>query len=145
MPKVVLHHIVRTKKALDAANLVNALYLAGHRVVAWLAEPGKAAVFDAYLWTFSQSSFVPHSLWDGSSQVDDPVVVVSGSIANVNGASHLVTVDRPLELKDVALFAEVHDLVTALPEDAGVRDAWLAAGFDVAEASDAPSQVDFED
>ena len=144
MARVVLHHISRTKKALDAARLVNSLYLAGHRVVAWLNEPGKAAIFDAYLWTFAQSSFVPHALWDGSSQLDDPVAVVSGPLVNVNGASHLVTVDRPATLADASVFAEVHDLVTALPEDAGARELWLAAGFEVSNASEPAGQADQE-
>lgn len=133
MTKVVLHRLAGTKKALDAARLVEALYLAGHRVVVFLADPAKAGTFDQYLWTFSPGSFVPHGLWDGAGQLDDPVVLVAGTLVNVNRATHLVTVDRPARLAEAGEFVEVHDLATPAAEDDGAGAGWAAAGFEVAE------------
>jgi DNA polymerase IIIc chi subunit len=136
--KVVLHTLAGSKKALDAARLVESLYLAGHRVVVFLADAGRAGAFDQFLWTFSQSSFVPHGVWDGAGESDDPVVLLSGSLANVNGATRLVTVDRLARAEEAAGFAEVHDLVTAAAEEQGASEMWRAAGFEVTEVRGVP-------
>ena len=140
MAKVVLHHLAGTKKALDAARLVESLFLAGHRVVVYFTDSARAGTFDQFLWTFSQGSFVPHALWDGAGEADDPVVLVAGELANANGATHLVTVDRPPEPGQVAQFVEVHDLLTTLPEEAAAREMWVAAGLDVEDVRGVPSR-----
>ena len=142
MAKVVLHRLAGSKKALEAARLVEALFLAGHRVVVFFTDPNRAGTFDQFLWTFSQGSFVPHGLWDGMGELDDPVVLTAGRIANVNQATHLVTVDRPGRPDEAGEFAEIHDLVAAAPEDEGARDFWSAGGFEVSEVRGVPSQAE---
>ncbi len=131
--KVVLHRLAGTKKALDACRLVNGLYEAGKRVTVFLSDSGRAAMLDEYLWTFAQHSFVPHVLWDGQGEVEDPVALVAGTLANPNGASVLVVGDRIAEPGDAGGFLEVHDFVTTAPEDEGKRKAWEDAGFKVEE------------
>ena len=93
MKKVVLHRLATTKKALDACRLVEALYLEGKKVLVAFTDAGRAATFNEYLWTFSQGSFVPHSLWDGQGEADDPVVLALGTLGKPNGATVLVVVD----------------------------------------------------
>lgn len=130
-PRVVLHRLSGSKKALDACRLVEKLYLAGEKVVVWFQDQGRAAIFDQYLWTFSDTSFVPHRLVMDRGEVDEPVAIVVGELANPNQASHLVVVELPKNLKHVAGFALVHDLLLAGEER---KDRWEAAGFSVEEA-----------
>ncbi|MFN3413779.1 MAG: DNA polymerase III subunit chi [Thermoanaerobaculum sp.] len=128
---VLLHRLSGSKKALDACRLVEKLYLAGEKVVVWFQDQGRAAIFDQYLWTFSDTSFVPHRLVLDKSQVEEPVAIVVGELANPNQASHLVVVEPPKNFKVVRGFAQVHDLLLAGEER---KDTWEAAGFQVEEA-----------
>jgi DNA polymerase IIIc chi subunit len=139
-PKVVLHRLAGTKKAHEACRLVERLYQKGERVAVFLSDSGRAAVLDEYLWTFAQHSFVPHVLWDGQGEVEDPVVVVAGTIANPNAASVLVIGDRIADPREAAGFAEVHDFVTAAPEDEGKGKLWEDAGFKVEEGRGAAAR-----
>jgi DNA polymerase-3 subunit chi len=131
MTTVHLHRIGGAKKALDVCRVVESLYLDGKRVVVFVSDASRAAVLDAYLWTFSQPSFVPHALWPGGGDVEEPVVLVSGEAANPNGAEVLVVGDRLADLAWAASFAEVHEVIAQTAEDAGRAEAWEAAGFTV--------------
>lgn len=130
-PLVVLHRLAGSKKALDACRLVERLYLAGEKAVVWFQDQGRAAIFDQYLWTFSDTSFVPHRLVVDQTPVEEPVAIVVGELANPNQASHLVVVELPKNLKHITGFAQVHDLLLAGEER---KDRWEAAGFPVEEA-----------
>ncbi len=129
MGQVILHRLTGSKKALEACRLTEMLYKRGKRVVVWLSDRGRAAVLDEYLWTFAQNSFVPHCLWDGVGEADDPVVIVTGTLANPNGAEALVVGDRLQDLAAASGWTEVHDFVTGSAEDEGKLAAWEAAGF----------------
>ena len=139
-PKVVLHRLAGTKKAHEACRLVERLYQKGDRVAVFLSDRGRAAVLDEYLWTFAQHSFVQHVLWDGQNEVEDPVVVLAGTLGNPNGATVLVVGDRIGDPKDAGSFAEVHDFVTAAPEDEGKAKLWEDAGFKVQDARGAATK-----
>jgi DNA polymerase IIIc chi subunit len=134
---VTIHRLTGSKKAHEACRLVDALFGAGKRVVAWVSDAGRAATFNEYLWTFAQHSFVPHGLSDGSATSDDPVMVVTGLLANVNGADTLVIVDTLPEPVRAREFPHVHDFVTTAPEDAGRVAVWEREGFEVEDASPA--------
>ena len=132
MATVTLHRIAGTKKALEVCRLVESLYLAGKRVVVFVSDGARASVLDEYLWTFSQPSFVPHVLWNGASEVEEPVVLVLGELANPNGADTLVVADHLADLTAASAFAEVHEVLARVAEDEGKAEAWQAAGFTVA-------------
>ena len=138
-PRVVVHLLAGTKKALEACRLIDGLYRSGRRVVAWVDDSGRATMFDEYLWTHAQHSFVPHALWGGEGEIEDPVAVVTGSLANPNRADTLVVVDRLTDPTAAAGFGEIHDLATQAPEDEGRRAAWEAAGFAVTEVRGVPA------
>ncbi|HVN75182.1 MAG TPA: DNA polymerase III subunit chi [Thermoanaerobaculaceae bacterium] len=133
MSEVILHRLAGSKKALDVCQLVERLYTSGKRVAVWVSDRGKAAVLDQYLWTFSQNSFVPHALCDGGGEADEPVAVVTGSLANPNGAEALVVADRLAEPAAAAAWPEIHDVAAGTAEDEGKKEAWEAAGFEVRE------------
>jgi DNA polymerase IIIc chi subunit len=130
---VVLHRLAGSKKALDACRLVEELYTAGRKVTVFVADAGRAAMFNDYLWTFAQHSFVPHVLWDGKGEVGDPVVVVTGALANPNGSDVLLIGDRIDDPGQAVPWGEVHDFVTSASEDEGKAGSWAAAGFTVEE------------
>lgn len=127
-PRVVLHRLSGTKKALDACRLVEGLYLAGQRVVVWFQDQGRAAIFDQYLWTFSDTSFVPHRLVLDQTSVEEPVAIVVGEIVNPNGAQHVVLMEWPKSVSRLRGFQVVHDLLL-VGEDRTER--WESAGFSV--------------
>lgn len=131
MTRVVLHRLSSTKRALDACRLIESLVARGKRVLVYFSDAGRATTFDQYLWTYSQSSFVGHSLWDGHSELDDPAVLVIGTLERPNNAAVLVTVDSLPDLAEASAFDEVHDFVTPLPEDQDKPQRWSAAGFQV--------------
>lgn len=135
MTKITIHVLPTRKKAHDACVLVERLYLAGRKVVIWVAEPGRAEILDQYLWTFSQPSFVPHCLGDGSHLWEsEPVVIVTGEFQPPPGADALVLVDRLPDPAAASFFPEVHDLDAGGDDDAGKSDQWAAAGFEVVTA-----------
>ena len=133
MTEVILHRLTGSKKALEACRLVERLYASGKRVAVWVSDRGRAAVLDEYLWTFAQNSFVPHALLEGAGGADEPVAVITGSLANPNGAETLVVADRIGDPAAASGWAEVHDLLTGAAEDEGKRAAWESAGFKVRE------------
>ena len=94
MGEVILHRLTGSKKALEACRLIERLYSSGKRVAVWMSDRGRAAVLDEYLWTFAQNSFVPHALWDGNGDADEPVAIVAGTLVNPNRAETLVVADR---------------------------------------------------
>jgi len=132
---VILHRLTGSKKALEACRLTEMLYRQGRRVVVWVSDRGRAAVLDQYLWTFAQNSFVPHALWDGSGSADEPVVIVTGSLANPNDATVLVVGDRLEDPGAARGWQEIHDFVTGAAEDEGKKAAWEAAGFPTREVA----------
>jgi len=141
-PRVIVHRLAGTKKALEACRLIDGLYRAGRRVVAWVDDSGRAKMFDEYLWTYAQHSFVPHILWAGEGEAEDPVVVVTGSLANPNRADALVVVDRIPDPVAAAAFPEIHDLASQAAEDQGRREAWEATGLSVSEVRGVPAPRD---
>lgn len=131
MTRVVLHRLASTKRALDACRLVEKLFEGRKKVLVYFADEGRAATFNEYLWTFSQSSFVGHSLWDGQSELDDQVVLALRTLERPNGATVLVLVEPLTDLAAASAFEEVHDFVTPAPEDGDKAERWKAAGFEV--------------
>jgi len=129
--RVVLHRLATSKRALDACRLLERLFGEGKRVLVYFTDEARARTFDEYLWTFSQSSFVGHSLWDGRSEIDDRIVLALRTLARPNGATVLVLVDSLEDLDGARAFEEVHDFVTPLPEDQDRAERWKAAGYEV--------------
>ena len=128
MSEVFVHRLAGSKRALEACRLVERLYAAGKRVAVWVEDPGRAAVLDDYLWTFAQSSFVPHSLADAAGADGDPVVIVSGTLSNPNGSNVLVIGDGRAD-PAAAAWPEIHDLASGAAEAEERRAAWATAGL----------------
>jgi len=125
-----LHVLGGNKVARDLCELVERLYLQGRSVVVWVADPERARILDGYLWTFSQNSFVPHTMWSGGESPEDPVVIVFGTPAYPQGAAVLVLAEPLPDTAAAASFSEIHEVCggACQEERAGF---WRAAGYEV--------------
>ncbi len=107
------------------AGVAEKLYLDGKRMVIWVADEGRRAILDEYLWTFRQLAFMPHVVWEeGMGEIPDRVVLL-GRPANPNQGEVLVIGDGLPPGEWAAGFEEVHDFVTA-DEDGQEREAFWA-------------------
>lgn len=119
-----LHPLPGDKRAGQLAQLVEALYKDGRRLVVWVADQGRLQILDDFLWTFRKLSFVPHSVWAPElGELDDPVALLSEP-ANPNRASVLVVGDDPPPGDWAASFEEVHDLIGRGEEGERRRRFW---------------------
>jgi DNA polymerase-3 subunit chi len=60
-----------------ACRLTEKAYLAGGRVLVWLADPAALSEFDELLWTFGDRSFVPHEILHELQQWQETPVLLS--------------------------------------------------------------------
>jgi len=119
-----LHELSGSKRAGELAALVEELYVAGRRMVVWVADEGRRQVLDEWLWTFRKLAFVPHVAWEPAlGEVTEPVVLV-GEPANPNGADLMVVGDDLPPAEWAAGFAEVHDLIPPGADGDGRRAFW---------------------
>ena len=90
-----------------ACRLIEKIYKQGNRVFVLLDTLPDVQDFDQLLWTFSQSSFVPHAM-EGTPDVENVPVVV-GQQAAETGANVLVNLGEhmPPEAEQFPRVAEV--------------------------------------
>lgn len=87
---------------------VEAAYEEGRRIYVWAESEAEARRLDELLWSFREDSFVPHGLWQGEAQCDEPVAV-GWRAGNPNGADCLVLA-RDAEPDELRGFPQVVDL-----------------------------------
>lgn len=127
---VTLHVLGGRKVARDVCELVERLFSQGSEVVVWLADPGRAGLLDDYLWTFSQSSFVPHGRWVAGGDAVDPVTILEGSVMNPGGAKTVVLAEPLHDVAGLEFFQEIHEVCGGAAEQER-REFWRRAGFEV--------------
>lgn len=64
----------------------------GWRVVVQAGSPERIQVLDAHLWTYRESSFLPHGAMTGDAAAEQPIWLTTGE-ANANGARVRVLLD----------------------------------------------------
>ena len=133
MPRLILHDLPGAKRAGELALLVQELFRRGRRVVVWVADDGRRAILDDYLWSFDRHAFVPHVSWDPdhtAADLEQERVVLVGEPANPIGADVLVIGDSLPPGQWLEGFEEVHDLLP--PGDAGEqrRRGWRELGLE---------------
>jgi len=127
---VTLHVLKGSKVARDVCELVERLFRQGRRVVVWVSTHHRAQVLDDYLWVFSQSSFVPHGMWQGTGPVEDPVVVMAESIVDPGNGDVLVLAEAATEREGLVGFSEIHEVCSGATEADRTRF-WQEAGYRV--------------
>ncbi len=92
-----------------ACRVVEKAYATGHRIHLWARNDDEAHTLDDLLWTFSQSSFVPHTCGDGVDKTSAPVQI-SHSTPRPEQAEIVVSVaDQPVS--DYSSFIRVAEIV----------------------------------
>ena len=90
------------------------LYQQGKRVYVLAPTQAEAVRLNELMWTFDDQSFVPHDLWQGGGQGEDPVVVGWAADTNPNDAETLLLAGaRPVGdlIASAALFSSILDFV----------------------------------
>lgn len=112
----VLENMGLADRSRYACRIAQKAYLSGLKVFVNTA-PGQNTEIDELLWTFSQGSFVPHTLAERASGnwQDFPVQVGTGPEGH-EGADLLINLERDVP-RQYAAFPRVADMVTNDPED----------------------------
>ena len=91
-----------------ACRVTEKAYQAGHRIYLRCQDEDQASQVDELLWTFSQSSFVPHQL-SSSGRSEAPVTIGYGSPSNEDAQVIVSLADEPVT--DFDGFARVAEIV----------------------------------
>jgi DNA polymerase-3 subunit chi len=89
MPCVEFYEIKGPRWELVLCRVVEIAYGRGLKVYVWAESEQDARRLDDLLWTFRDDSFLPHGLWQGGPDLDEPVAV-GWKPGNPNGATCLV-------------------------------------------------------
>ena len=78
MPRVDFYLLVRHTadgKLRAACRLCQKIYTLGHTALIQARDLAQAETLDDLMWTFDQSSFIPHALNDKGTRADSPIVI----------------------------------------------------------------------
>jgi DNA polymerase-3 subunit chi len=106
-----------TARMRQACVLTEQAWLAGERVLVWLAGADELARFDDLLWSFGERSFVPHEMLAADPAASEaPVQLHAGAMPDVAHAAFgtLVTLREAPEPATLG-FARVIEVVDAEP------------------------------
>ncbi len=103
-----------------ACRIVEKAYRLGHRIYMHTHNAQQAARLDQLLWTFSQGSFIPHSI-DGQSPTPPPPVLI-GHTAELQNPEHAHEHEVLINLaEDIPLFfssfKRVAEVIDQQPEN----------------------------
>lgn len=127
MAEIGFYHLLATTLERALPRLLERGRGAGHRIVLRAGSPERVEHLNALLWTYGDSSFLPHgSARDGNAE-QQPIWLTAGQEVP-NGASMLVLVDG-VAAADLDGFARVVDLFDGNDESAvgAARERWRQA------------------
>ena len=92
-----------------ACKIIDRAYRSGHSVYLWTRDDQESGLLDDLLWTFSQSSFIPHVRNNGNSDLTAPVLI--GHHPPQMGIAEVVVsvADQPVE--DYSNFVRIAEVV----------------------------------
>ena len=108
MAEIGFYHLLTTPLERALPRLLERACAQGHRIVIRAASSERVEHLNALLWTYDDTSFLPHgSVREGNPQSQP--IWLSDQAENPNEASMLVLVDG-LDAKDLSSFARCADL-----------------------------------
>jgi DNA polymerase III subunit chi len=113
------YHLLSTSLERALGRLLERAWSQGHRIVVRASSADRVEYLNAALWTYEESSFLPH----GSARDGNPAlqpIWLTDRAENPNGASMIVLLDA-LEAEDLDAFARCADLFDG--NDAGAVEA----------------------
>ena len=127
MAEIGFYHLLSTPLERALPKLLERARSQGHRIIVRAASAERVEHLNAILWTYEETSFLPHgSVRDGNAAMQ-PIWLTDRS-ENPNGASMLVLVDG-VQAEDLVSFARCADLFDGNDGSAieGARDRWRRA------------------
>lgn len=70
--KVIFYDVPAEQRLPFAARMVEAAFQRGKRMLVRCADPDEARRLDAFLWTWQDTSFMPHEIVDPAAVLQDP-------------------------------------------------------------------------
>lgn len=108
MPIVEFIRLRKPEKAKHFAELADAAFQAGKRVLITVQDANQGVTLDRFLWTWNKGSFLPHVFDNGSVEcLDEPIVICTDERC-CNGASVLV-MGKPCSVEFLRGFEQVID------------------------------------
>jgi DNA polymerase III subunit chi len=103
-----------------ASRLLTKAYAGGLRSWVLCADDHDAKTLDNYLWTYQESSFLPHCIaGEAPEGLDPPIQISAGSMPPENHSFNLLLNLRENTLENFEAFERVLDVVAYDAKDAG--------------------------
>ena len=127
MAEIGFYHLLTTPLERALPRLLERARAAGHRIVLRAASAERVEHLNALLWTYDDTSFLPHGSGRDGNPAQQPIWLTDAP-DNPNDASMLVLVDG-VEAEDVDGFARCADMFDGSDPDAvaAARDRWRRA------------------
>ena len=127
MAEIGFYHLLMTPLDRALPRLLERARAQGHRIVVRAASADRVEHLNAVLWTYDDSSFLPHGSARDGNAASQPVWLTNGD-DNPNEATMLVLVDGA-EPDDLTSYARVADLFDGSDPDAveAARARWRHA------------------
>ena len=124
MAEIGFYHLLTTPLDRALPRLLEHARAQGYRIVVRAASPDRVEHLNAALWTYDESSFLPHGSARDGNAARQPIWLTNGD-DNPNGATMLVLVDGA-EPGDLAPYPRIADLFDGSDEAAveAARDRW---------------------
>jgi DNA polymerase-3 subunit chi len=121
------YHLMTTPLERALPRLLERACAQGYRIVVRAASADRVEHLNSVLWTYDESSFLPHGSARDGRAASQPIWLTDGD-DNPNAATMLVLVDGA-EPGDLTLYARVADLFDGSDADAleAARDRWRRA------------------
>jgi DNA polymerase III subunit chi len=127
MADIGFYHLLTTPLDRALPRLLERAFAQGYRIVVRAASADRVEHLNSVLWTYDDSSFLPHGAPRDGNAASQPIWLTDGD-DNPNGATMLVLVDGA-EPGDPAPYARVADLFDGNDADAveAARARWRRA------------------
>ena len=135
MTEAVFYHLLRKPLEKALPELLEKSYERGWRVVVQAGSDERVDALDAHLWTYSDSSFLPHGTARDSEPAAQPILLTTAD-HNPNGATVRFLIDGVPMPPDAASYDRIVLMFDGEDDDAvaAARSRWSEAkaqGFDV--------------
>lgn len=132
--EVWFYHLERTSLEQVLPDLLEKTLARGWRALVCCADPAQRAKLDAWLWTFSDESFLPHGV-AGEAAAERQPILLTGGEDNLNAAQVLFVLDEaPADMTGYARCILIFDGRddAALARARGYWKTYKAEGLDIA-------------
>ena len=92
-----------------ACKIIDRAYRSGYSVYLWTRDDQESSILDDLLWTFSQTSFIPHIRNNGNAELKAPVYIDHHPPQSGSAEVVVSVADQPVE--DYSNFVRIAEVV----------------------------------